>query len=260
MKKHIKVVSGGLILLTILFFSIMYFQNNSFGSNSEPENNIEEIKIEEYVNQESAVDLSALEALNLAYEEVKNFTDEEPLLIYFTSTDDTSTDLTENDGADGKRNAWNMSFGTASGSMYISVNIRDGIFYKGDLRTDDNNSLQKGIYSISDIKIDSPDAVKKSREIFNMKPGDPKIADDWIKGYHFVIADYTIDPNLKKKKLLLRVTGISPNSPNENNESLRMNIFFDVYTGEVFSASEQIGYDEEGRSSWREIDIESKQN
>ena len=153
-----------------------------------------------------------------------------------------------------------MHFGSTSGNMSISVNIRDGVCYKGDLVTDDSNSLSKGIYSISDIKIDSSDAVKKSIELFNMKPGDPKIEDDWIKGYHFVIANYIIDPTSNKSKLLLRVTGISPNSPNSNNESLRMNVFFDVYTGEVFSATEQTGYDEEGRSSWREIDVESKKN
>lgn len=266
MKKVIKVVSGGIILLAILFLSIQYFQKDSFEFHNkqendiEQENNIEGIHNGETTNLRNTVSLTAVEAINLAYEEVKKVTDEEPLLNYLTSTDDTPTEQTISAGADGKRNAWNMHFGSTSGNMSISVNIKDGVCYKGDLVTDDSNSLSKGTYSISDIKIDSSDAVKKSIELFNMKPGDPKIEDDWIKGYHFVVANYTIDPTLNKSKLLLRVTGISPNSPNSNNESLRMNVFFDVYTGEVFSATEQTGYDEEGRSSWREIDVESKKN
>jgi hypothetical protein len=256
MKKGIKAYSNGLILFTVLILSILNFGKNYSELHLEQENNIEDIPNEETINQGNTVGLTALEAMNLAYEEVKKISDEEPLLTRLTSTDDTSAELSIYDGADGKRNAWNMNFGTASGSMNISVSIRDGIFYKGDLRIDDNNSLQKGIYSISDIKIDSTDLVKKCIELFNMKPGNPEISDDWIKGYHFVIANYTIDPYLKEEKLLLRVTGISPNSPNSNNESLRMHVFFDVKTGEVFSATEQIGYDEEGRSSWREINIE----
>ena len=260
MKNSIKVVSVGLILLMILFFSIQYFQKKSFELLNNHEDNIGQIQNEKTTNLKNTISLTAMEAMNLAYEEVKKVTDEEPLLNYLTSTDDTSTALTINDGADGKRNAWNMDFSSASGNMSISVRIRDGICYKGDLITDDNNSLQKGTYSISDIKIDSSDAVKKSIELFNMKPGNPEIEDDWIKGYHFVIANYTIDPYLNEKRLLLRVTGISPNSTNSNNESLRMNVFFDVNTGEVFSATEQTGYDEEGRSSWREIDVERKQN
>jgi hypothetical protein len=256
MKKAIKFTLGGIILLVILFFSIRYVQRNSSELNNENEKDIVQIKNEKDTNQENTVNFTALEAMKLAYEEVRNATDEEPLLISIRSTDDTSAELTVNDGADGKRNAWNIDFGSEIGNMYISVSIRDGVCYKGDLATDDNNSLSKGIYSISDIKIDSSSAVKKCIELFNMKPGDPEVKDDWIKGYHFVVANYTIDPTLNKSKLLLRVTGISPNSPNSNNDSLRMHVFFDVNTGEVFSATEQIGYDEDGRSSWREIDIE----
>ncbi len=214
----------------------------------------QEVEISE--STKSLSTLTALEVMNLAYEEVKMITGEEPLLNYLTSTDDTTASLTVNDGLDGKRNAWNMSFGSASGNMSITASVRDGICYKGDLVTDDNNLLIKGIFSISDIKMDSTEAVNKSIELFDMKPGNPEIEDDWIKGYHFIITDYIIDPSLNKTKLLLRVTGISPNSPNSNNESLRMNVFFDVSTGEVFSATEQTGYDEEGRSAWREIDLQ----
>ncbi len=35
-----------------------------------------------------------------------------------------------------------------------------------------------------------------------------------------------------------------------------LNVFFDVNTGDVFSASEQTGYDEEGHSTWKEINVQ----
>jgi len=88
-----------------------------------------------------------------------------------------------------------------------------------------------------------------------MRPGNPEIEDDWIKGYHFEISGFFTDSSSHETQLMLMVTGISPNSPNSDNESLRMNVFFDGKTGEMFSASEMLGYDEEGRSSWKDIEI-----
>lgn len=106
---------------------------------------------------------------------------------------------------------------------------------------DDKNSLRKGIYHISDIKIDSPEAVQITIKTMNMQPGNPLIKDDWVKGYHFAIYGALTDPSSFDTLLVLRVTGISPNSPNIHNESLRMNVFFDGRTGEMVSASEQVG-------------------
>jgi len=34
-----------------------------------------------------------------------------------------------------------------------------------------------------------------------------------------------------------------------------MNVFFDVTTGEILSASEMIGYDKDGRTNWRDIEL-----
>lgn len=56
---------------------------------------------------------------------------------------------------------------------------------------------------------------------------------------------------------MMRVTGISPHSPNSENDSLRMNAFFDPETREIFSAAEQVGYDEEGRSVWEDVCVDS---
>lgn len=199
--------------------------------------------------------LTAMEAWRLGYEEAKKHTEEEPLLIDLTSTDSAEEPQERTDGVDGKRNAWNVLFGSKNGNISISISIRNGKATANDVDENKDNLLRKGQYTFSDVKVDSPEVVKKAIEVLDMQSGNPQIEDDWIKGYHFTIAGFITDPNSSKPRLFLRVIGISPNSPNSENDSLRMNVLFDVTTGEIFSASEMTGYDKEGRSSWREIEL-----
>lgn len=195
--------------------------------------------------------LTSKEALSLAYKEVKKISEEESLLINLQSTDDTDKAQSISDGADGRRNAWNINFGNEKGSMLVYCSIRDGVCNIDYVRKDDKNLFQKCKHKISDLKIDSSEAIQRAIKTFNIQPGDPEIEDDWIKGYHFTIYETVVD----ERPLIFRVTGISPNSPNDNNESLRMNVFFNATTGEMLSATEQIGYDKDGRSMWREIEV-----
>ncbi|MEK4425457.1 hypothetical protein [Solibacillus sp. FSL K6-1523] len=199
--------------------------------------------------------LSMMEAVLLGYEEAKKYTEEEPLLIHLTSTDDTTSSQGKNEGADGKRIAWNVLFGSKKGNIHINLYINDG---KVDawMSEDDNNLLQKGQYAVSDIKIDSPEAIKKAIEVLDIQPEDPKVEDDWIKGYHFSISGFLTDPNSSERRYLLRIMGISPNSPNSENDSLRMTVFFDVKTGEMVNASEMTGYDKDDRTDWKEVELE----
>jgi hypothetical protein len=199
--------------------------------------------------------LTAMEAWRLGYEEAKKHTEEEPLLIDLTSTDSVVVPQERNDGMDGKRNAWNVLFGSRNGSISILISIRNGKATADNVKKNKTNLLMKGQYAISDVKIDSPEVVKKAIEVLGMQPGNPQIEDDWIKGYHFNIAGFITDPKSSKSRLLLRVTGISPNSPNNENDSLRMNVFFDVTTGKILSASEMTGYDKDGRTNWRDIKL-----
>ncbi|MGG4342298.1 hypothetical protein [Paenibacillus lautus] len=199
--------------------------------------------------------LTAMEAWRLGYEEAKKHTEEEPLLIDLTSTDSVVVPQERNDGMDGKRNAWNVLFGSRNGSISILISIRNGKATADNVKKNKTNLLMKGQYAISDVKIDSPEVVKKAIEVLGMQPGNPQIEDDWIKGYHFNIAGFITDPKSSKSRLLLRVTGISPNSPNDENDSLRMNVFFDVTTGKILSASEMTGYDKDGRTNWRDIKL-----
>ncbi|WP_281884261.1 stalk domain-containing protein [Paenibacillus sp. YYML68] len=199
--------------------------------------------------------LTAMEALRLGYEEAKRHTDEEPLLIHMTSIDDTALQQVRSDGQDGKRSAWSLSFGSAKGNIHIRIAIRNGELSVDRVAKDDTNSLQKGMYVISDIHIDSSRAVQRSIEAMGMRPGDPEVADDWMKGYHFEIAGFHTAPHSSSTRLMLRVIGISPNSPGRMGESLRMIVFFDGKTGEMLNASDMTGYDENGRTMWREVEF-----
>ena len=66
---------------------------------------------------------------------------------------------------------------------------------------------------------------------------------------------FLTDPNSSETRYLLRIMGISPNSPNSENDSLRMTVFFDVKTGEMVNASEMTGYDKDGRTDWKEVEL-----
>lgn len=206
----------------------------------------------EKTNEKNSI--TSMEALRRGYAEAKKQIEEEPLLIHITSTDSSIVPQEKTDGMNGKRDTWNMTFGTKSGSTHVSIEIKNGNTQIGQVSKDDNHLLQKGMYALSDFQIDSPKAVQKVIEILGMRPGDPAIKDDWIKGYHFSIAGFLTNPDTFDTTLLLEVTGISPNSPNSKNESLRMVAYFDVKTGEMLSASEMTGYDKNGRTLWKPID------
>lgn len=251
-KKYIGISSIILIAsVVVLLYALYAMKIGPFDGSSNKVEQAAPITSEKTDEKKS---VTAMEALRLGFEEAKKHTEEEPLLINLTSTDNTTVPQERNDGADGKRNAWNLRFGSKKGNFLISITIENGNAITNGVRKDDNNLLRKGQYAISDINIDSPEAVKQAIEVLGMQPGNPEIQDDWIKGYHFTISGYLTDPNSFETRLLLRVMGISSNSPNSENTSLRMNVFFDGKTGEMLNASEMTGYDKEGHSMWRDIE------
>ncbi|MEK4997180.1 MULTISPECIES: hypothetical protein [Paenibacillus] len=265
-RKYVSIASITLIvMMVVLFFSMknVLFDGSSNKSEEQAATTTREMINEtekpagtitnKGTNEKKSV--TAMEALRLGYSEAKKLTEEEPLLINITSTDDTSVSQERTDGSDGTRDAWNLEFGSKKGNVFIYIKIDNGMAIKTDVKKHDKNLLVKGQYAISDIQIDSSDAVKQAVERLGMKPGNPAIADDWIKGYHFTISGYNTDPNSSKTRLLLRVMGISPNSPNRENDSLRMSAFFDVKTGELMSATEMTGFDKEGNTMWKNSEL-----
>jgi len=257
LKKYLGIASAILIASVFVFLYAMKigpFNNSSTNKSVEPAVSTTSENSHKIDENDEEMSVTAMEALLLGYEEAKQHTEEEPLLIHLTSTDDTTVPQKRNDGADGKRNTWNLRFGSEKGNFVTSIKIENGKVISKDVKKDDNNLLRKGLYAISDIKFDSPAAVKEAIEVLGMRPGNPEIADDWIKGYHFTIGGYLTDPDSLEMRWLLRVMGISPNSPNSGNESLRMSVFFDVKTGEMLNATEMTGYDTEGNTMWRDVE------
>ncbi|WNR44414.1 hypothetical protein [Paenibacillus roseipurpureus] len=249
-KKSINIVVSILILCTILLLMwIRPFGGNTHKSGEQ----VSSVAVEKI---DEAKSFSLGEALRLGYEEARKHTEEEPLLIDLSSTDSSSVPQKKTDGMDGKRNSWNMTFGTKRGSIHISIEINNGLISVPQIANDNNNGLRKGMYALSDIQVDSPQVIQKAIEILGIRPGDPAISDDWIKGFHFSIAPFQTNPSKPSDTtLLLEVTGISPHSPNSKNESLRMIVYFNVKTGEIFNASEMMGYDKDGRTTWKAIDL-----
>ncbi|MCR6544131.1 hypothetical protein NVS47_01125 [Dehalobacterium formicoaceticum] len=246
-KKYVGISSILLIGVVVLLYALYVMKIGPFDGSS---NKVEQNAPMTSNNADEKISVTAMEALRLGFEEAKKHTGEEPLLIDMRSKDNTNVPQEKTDGADGKRNTWYLRFGSKKGNFRIYITIENGNAITNDVRKDDNNLLRKGRYTISDINIDSPKAVKQAIEELSMQPGNPEI----YKGYNFTISGFQTDPDSYDTRLLLRVTGISPNSPNSENESLRMHAFFDGKTGEMLNASEMTGYDEEGRSMWRYIE------
>lgn len=183
---------------------------------------------------------------------------DEPLLIHASSTDSRPTDSTINSGKEGKRADWNGEFGDTKGSRNIVCTLRGAeinIEYIGDAKDiPDNENGEKhlaiGRYKVGDIKLDSNNQIVlgKIKEL-GIKPGNPDIPADWIRGYHYTLSIVYLDDS-ENKMLVLRVTGISPESPNEKGESMMAVCEFNAEDGSFIGASKKIGYDKDGHSIW----------
>lgn len=183
---------------------------------------------------------------------------DDPLLISITSTDSTETDNTADPGKDGKRPAWNGEFGDIRGSKVVVCALRgDEIridFISEAKNIPDNENGEKhlaiGQYRVNDIKLDSNDQIvlDKIKEL-KLKPGNPSIQHDWIRGYHYSIYKPALDDS-ENEFLVLAVFGISPESPNEKGESMMAICEFNAKDGSFIRASKKIGYDKDGRSIW----------
>lgn len=193
--------------------------------------------------------LTAKEAWALAYKDVQSVMND-PLLDNIQSTDDTEETPKVKEGLNGRRAAWNLSFGNAEGTMRVCCKVRDGKNSIDFVKENKDGLFLKGEYRISDLKIDSADAVKKAIKVKHIKPGNPNVEDDWIKGYHITIYGALTDPDSYDTTMVIRVTGISPDSPNKDGDSLLAHVFLDPKTGEILSASKQTGYDADGRTTW----------
>lgn len=193
--------------------------------------------------------LTAKEAWELAYKDAQSVMTD-PLLDNIQSTDDTKESPNIKEGLNGRRTAWNLSFGNAEGTVRVCCKVREGKSSIDFVKENKEGLFLKGEYRISDLKVDSAYAVKKAIKVKHIKPGNPNVEDDWIKGYHITIYGALTNPDSYDTTMVIRVTGISPDSPNKDGDSLLAHVFLDPRTGEILSASKQTGYDSDGRTTW----------
>lgn len=183
---------------------------------------------------------------------------DDPLLISITSTDSNETDNNIDAGKDGKRSDWNGEFGDIKGSKVVVCSLRGAEiridFISEAKNIPDNENGEKhlaiGQYRVNDIKLDSNDQIvlDKIKEL-KLKPGNPSIQQDWIRGYHYSIYEPDLNDS-ENESLVLAVFGISPESPNEKGESMMAICEFNAKDGSFIRASKKIGYDKDGRSIW----------
>lgn len=226
------------VLIAIAF--IMVFLSLLNSGNKKNEISIEPVKI---IAQETA-DITAKEAIEIGYNEAKKSITE-PLFIRLNSTDSNDNPTIES-GTNGKRNAWYISFGN-QGTKVVSYLIVNRTIEETHL--DDVSelygsiNLEPGLHKASDLMIDSDEAVKIAIERKDLRPGDPARPEDWLIGYHFQIVDVEITPNEINKRLVIIVSGISPNGH-------LANVTIDQKTSDILGAGEQVGYDQTGHSLW----------
>ena len=225
------------------FFSIAFFyhENNFKKINEAFSNNMNA----EHGLSAGTMEITAKEAVVIGFENVKAFIDE-PLLIRVSSTD-ADDSPTINSGLEGKRRSWNVQIGNKDGDKWTTYQIVNKriVDIHGDDALNYNNDIyfMKGKHTLSDIVIDSDKAVGIAIDKKNLSPGNPEKPENWLVGYHFNIGDVIMSDNVHDTKLVIMVSGISPNGN-------LARITIDMETGEIIGAGEQTGYDEDGHSIW----------
>lgn len=199
-------------------------------------------------SQTVAEGITEVEAMTIAYDEAKK-TIPEPLIQRINSAD-TGGDPTVKSGTDGKRNFWYVTIGDQKGQYIATYTLEGRKIADIQARKMPDEQLSgtvhfgKGTFSISDIKIDSDQAVKIAMDEKGLKPGNPDNPDDWLIGYHFMTGEVAYGDGPNDQKVVTTVYGIAPGGA-------RANVNIDPATGKILSAVELTGYDQDGKSEWK---------
>lgn len=174
-------------------------------------------------SKELPPDLTLNQAINLAYSDAVEW-NEDAKLIDGTSVDNDE----EPTGEDGKRRYWNITFGIHDTSDLYLVNIHDGKINEHVELPDEGEIRPKSYFveDLSKIKYDTPELLKKAKEITDLYPGDL-----FAKGYNFGI---TTDP--ENNVVLIKIVGW-----NKERKNMKY-ILFNAETGEFYDAFEREQY------------------
>ncbi|MGE8080961.1 hypothetical protein [Peribacillus loiseleuriae] len=128
------------------------------------------------------IELSLKQAIDLAYSFAIRWNKEAKLLRCNSVDEDKNIS-----GLNGKRKYWNVIFGVPDTNKEFIVQVQEG---KIDLQKDiTRNGLSKSkqdFIELSDIKYDSPQLLKKAKDLTELYPGN-----EWAKGYNFEITKAT---------------------------------------------------------------------
>lgn len=127
-----------------------------------------------YISKNKSLTLN--DALGIAYKEAINW-DSNAQLYFMSSVDDEFIDGNYVSGEDGRRKIWNFHF-VSQVNNNLLITIYDGKVV--NLKEAKSTIDKKRTISLSEVAIDSTDAIKKAKSKFSLKPG--KV---WASGYHF---------------------------------------------------------------------------
>ncbi|WP_217588220.1 hypothetical protein [Lentibacillus saliphilus] len=169
-----------------------------------------------------SVEVSLNEAISIAYQNAVNW-DKKAQLYRGTSVDN-DEGIT---GGDGKRRYWDILFGIPDTNKIFLVQIQDAEIKKAiDITSEDDTPIPKNYFiDNSEIKFDTPELLKKAKEITELYPGD-----DWAKGYNFRIAK-----DIDKSVILIDVIGW-----NKKRDEMK-GLQFNANTGELYKNIEGSG-------------------
>lgn len=179
-------------------------------------------------------EITLKKALEISKGEASKWSDDAQL-VFITSTD-ANDEPTENSGNNGKRKSWNIVFSSNNKKKQYNIIISNKeIIY--------NEEIDMPVYDYIDLQkitLDSSDLVEIAKKN-NISANNSD--SNWAIGYHFAL-QYMNDSN-GNAFLAYTVYGTF-----NGNFSY---VLIDFDTGKLISIMEQTGYDENGRSIWKEI-------
>ncbi len=202
-------------LLLLLFILLVGFQQSK---DSKIDSNLE---AEPFSNRETSLTLK--EALEIAQKEAIKW-NKEALFLNGMSVDRDEIQT----GMDGKRKHWNIQFGIPGKTYWYLVTIREGKVSEKAYLPNELDSMPENhfISNIEEFKYDTPELLKRGKEITEIYPGDI-----FAKGYNF---GFTKDP--QKNIPLVMVIGWDQSRKN------MIYLRFNAITGELEERFEREQY------------------
>ena len=161
----------------LLFFIVIFFYKNLF-YNKEPSSKKVNKQLEVEVNK----DLTLKEAISIGLSHLKEKEDSQSTFKLFdaTSVDDANSKI--NEGNDGTRHMWNITFVNSKNGHAHYITIKNGRVINSDLNKA-VNIPNKLLIDIEDLNFDSVAAINFTKEKLGLLPGE-----NFAIGFHFVIS------------------------------------------------------------------------